>query len=106
MDKVRPPKFNLDKNMLKKINDLSRPKLLDKLNSKMMKHSRVAVTPDKKSLDRVVNNISLLNQGRNSNDVSLNLKNNHSQNKSYSQPKYIPIHDRFPVIIQQQNKFK
>ena len=84
--------------MLKKISNLSRPKLLEKLNSGMKNVS--LISPEKNNYAQAINSVTPLNLGRNLNNVSLIIKKNSSQNKSYSLPKYVPLNDRFPALPQ------
>jgi len=86
---------------LTKITELSKPKVLEKLNTEMAKHNRAILIPSpslnkKHMTTQVTSTMSPI--GRNLDRHFSEQQYNSSANKSYSIPKYVPLNERLPVV--------
>jgi len=94
-------KMNIE--TLTKIKELSKPKLLDKLNTEMIKHNRVITSPvtTKKILTTQITS-TLSPVGRNlEKQLTENQNSSTNVNKSFSIPKYLPLNERLPIMNSQ-----
>jgi len=94
-------KMNIE--TLTKIRELSKPKLLDKLNTEMTKHNRVITSPvtaKKVLISQVTSTLSPV--GRNLDKQLTEIQNSSTNvNKSFSIPKYLPLNERLPIMNSQ-----